>query len=89
MKDGKIVIQGIGAIGIYNINNGKTAITGGIIEARKSGSKAIYNDSELEIGKAKVVIADENSIGIYNAKYGKSCVINETEIMVEAEEIKN
>ena len=89
MDGGKIITQGIGSIGIYNINNGKAVVTGGIIETRKSGSKAIYNDSELDIGKAKVIIADEDSIGIYNAKYGKSCVIDGTEITVEAEDIEN
>lgn len=89
IKSGKIVTEGIGAIGLYNANNAKANISGGIFETRNYASKAIYNDSELEIENAKVVVSDYDSIGIYNGKNSKSCIIKETEIFIEAEEIEN
>ena len=89
IKSGKIVTEGIGAIGLYNANNAKANISGEIFETRNYASKAIYNDSELEIENAKVVVSDYDSIGIYNGKNSKSCIIKETEIFIEAEEIEN
>lgn len=89
IKSGKIVTEGIGAIGLYNANNAKANISGGIFETRNYASKAIYNDSELEIENAKVVVSDYDSKGIYNGKNSKSCIIKETEIFIEAEEIEN
>lgn len=89
IKSGKIVTEGIGAIGLYNANNAKANISGGIFETRNYASKAIYNDSELEIENAKVVVSDYDSIGIYNGKNSKSCIIKENEIFIEAEEIEN
>ena len=89
MKSGKIVTEGIGSIGIYNIEKAKTLVSGGIIETRNYASKSIYNDSEIEINNAKVIVADYDSIGIYNASNSKACRINKTEIKVEAEEIEN
>ena len=89
IKSGKIVTEGIGAIGLYNANNAKANISGGIFETRNYASKAIYNDSELEIENAKVIVSDYDSIGIYNGKNSKSCIIKETEIFIEAEEIEN
>ncbi|MBR1653742.1 MAG: hypothetical protein IJ690_02140, partial [Clostridia bacterium] len=89
MKGGKIVTEGIGSIGIYNVNNSVSVITGGIIETRNYASKGIYNDSTLGIANAKVIISDEDSIGIYNASAAESCIIKESEITVEAEEIED
>ena len=89
MKAGKVVTEGIGAIGIYNVENSKASIEGGIIESRGYGSKNLYNSSELEINNAKVIVSEDDAIGIYNAKDSKSCVIKNTEITVEAEQIEN
>ena len=89
MKGGKIVTEGIGSIGIYNVNNSVSVVTGGIIETRNYASKGVYNDSTFGIENAKVIISDEDSIGIYNANAAKSCIIKESEIIVEAEEIED
>ena len=89
IKGGKIVTEGIGAIGIYNVNKSKAIITGGIFETRGYGSKTVYNESDIEVEKAKIIVAEDDSIGIYNAKEAKSCLIKETEITIEAEEIAN
>ena len=89
MKGGKIVTEGIGSIGIYNVNNSVSVVTGGIIETRNYASKGVYNDSTFGIENAKVIISDEDSIVIYNANAAKSCIIKESEITVEAEEIED
>ena len=103
MKSGKIVTEGIGSIGIYNIKGAVATVEGGIVETRGSGSKGIYNDSKLNIGKSdnnattseagnskvKIIVSDDDSIGIYNAKNAETCVIKGAEITVQAENIEN
>ena len=89
MKGGKIVTEGIGSIGIYNAKNNRGVITGGIVEVRKSASTGIYNDSELEISDAKVVVADYDATGIYNSDSASICELKGTELTIEAEEIEN
>lgn len=98
MKAGKIVTEGIGAVGIYNGDGSQVTIEDGIIEVTGSGSKAIYNDADLEITGGKVIVSGEDSMGIYNGKKGKTCVIkldkatetnNAPEIIVEAEKIEH
>ena len=86
---GKIITEGIGAIGIYNIQESQALIKGGIIESRGYGSKNIYNSSNLQIENTKVIISEDDSIGIYNAKDSKTCVVKNTEITLEADEIEN
>ena len=89
IKGGKVVTEGIGAIGIYNVNKSHAVITGGIFETRGYAGKAIYNDAKLEVEKAKIVVAEDDSIGIYNAENAKLCLIKDTEITIEAEQIEN
>ena len=89
MKGGKIVTEGIGSIGVYNAKNNRGVITGGIVEVRKSASTGIYNDSELEISDAKVVVADYDATGIYNSDSASICELKEAELTIEAEEIEN
>ena len=98
MKAGKIVTEGIGSVGIYNGSGSKVTIEGGIIEVTGNGSKAIYNNADLEITGGKVIVSGEDAIGIYNGKTSKTCIIKlakaaeankAPEIIVEAEEIEH
>ena len=89
MKAGKILTQGIGAIGIYNSERTKTIIEDGIINVTGFANKAIYNNSELEIIKGKVIVSKEDGIGIYNSKTAQVCNVGAVEILIEAEEIKD
>ena len=89
MNSGKIVTQGIGAIGIYNAESSKTNIKDGIVEITGVGSKAIYNDSILEITNGKVIVSEDDGIGIYNSKKSKECIIKSIDITVKAKNIEN
>ena len=62
ISGGKIVTEGVGAIGIYNANISEnksnkntqsvsTKISGGIIETTGYSSKGIYNNSYLEVNR--------------------------------------
>ena len=75
MKAGKIVTEGIGAVGIYNSQDSKVTMKGGIIEITGYGNKAIYNNSSLEITGGKIIVSGEDAMGIYNGKTSKTCVI--------------
>ena len=86
---GKVVTEGLGAIAIYNINNGKGNVKGGIVETRGFGSKAIYNDAKLEVNNAKVNVANDDSMAIYNGSKAMECIIKDAEIVIEEKNIEN
>lgn len=89
INSGNIKAEGISGIGIYNINNGKVIVSDGTIQTTNALSKCIYNDSSLEILGGNILVSNYDAIGIYNLDNATKCIINNVEIIIEGEVIKN